>query len=169
MQIIIYPNPLGKIVIVSPAPDADIAEVAAAVVPADTPHRIIDSDDLPPASDWLWSATGPIVVAPQESNPVPEVISFSQLVVGLVEQKWITPAEAEGWLSANSLPAAVEAAINTLPATAPDGSMPRLRARARALRPSEIHRSNQLLLLMASMRKATEADLDEFFRVYAAI
>ena len=64
MQIIIYPNPLGKIVIISPAPDADIADVAAAVVPADTPHRIIDADDLPPASDWLWSDEGPILAAP---------------------------------------------------------------------------------------------------------
>jgi hypothetical protein len=63
-QLIIYPNTLGKIVIVSPAPDADIADVAAAVVPADTPHRIIDSDDLPPASDWLWSDEGPVVPAP---------------------------------------------------------------------------------------------------------
>ena len=63
-QLIIYPNTLGKIVIVSPAPDADIADVAAAVVPADTPHRIIDSDDLPPASDWLWGDEGPILAAP---------------------------------------------------------------------------------------------------------
>jgi hypothetical protein len=63
-QLIIYPNPLGKIVIVSPAPDADITEVAASVVPADTPHRIIDADDLPPASEWLWSDEGPIVPAP---------------------------------------------------------------------------------------------------------
>jgi hypothetical protein len=63
-MIIIYPNPLGKIVIVSPAPDADINEVAAAVVPENTPHRIIDADDLPPASDWLWGETGPILAAP---------------------------------------------------------------------------------------------------------
>jgi hypothetical protein len=63
-QIIIYPNPLGKVVIVSPAPDADITDVAAAVVPENTPHRIIDADDLPPASDWLWSDEGPILAAP---------------------------------------------------------------------------------------------------------
>jgi hypothetical protein len=63
-QLIIYPNSLGKIVIVSPAPDADITEVAAAVVPENTPHRIIDADDLPPASEWLWSDEGPILAAP---------------------------------------------------------------------------------------------------------
>jgi hypothetical protein len=63
-QLIIYPNPQNRVVIVSPAPDADITEVTAATVPADTPHRIIDSDDLPPASEWLWSDEGPIVPAP---------------------------------------------------------------------------------------------------------
>lgn len=101
--------------------------------------------------------------------PVPQVLSFAQFVVGLTEQGWITPQEGTNWLTATSLPAAVEAAINALPATAEDGSMPRLRARARALRPSEVVRSNPLLLMMAAQRGATAEDLDTFFRVYAAI
>ena len=63
-MIIIYPNPQNRVVIAFPALDANITDVAAAVVPADTPHRIIDADDLPPASDWLWSDEGPILAAP---------------------------------------------------------------------------------------------------------
>jgi hypothetical protein len=63
-QLIIYPNPQNRVVIVSPATDADIADVAAAVVPENTPHRIINSDDLPPASEWLWSDDGDIHAAP---------------------------------------------------------------------------------------------------------
>jgi hypothetical protein len=96
-------------------------------------------------------------------------LSFSQFIVGLSEQGWINQTEANNWLSANSLPAAVEAAIAKLPETAPDGSNPRLRARARALRPSVILRTNELLLMMAAMRGATAAQLDDFFRVYATI
>jgi hypothetical protein len=83
-QLIIYPNSLGKIVIVSPAPDADITEVAAAVVPADTPHRIIDADDLPPASDWLWSETGPILAAPPPPPALPEEVSRFQARAALI-------------------------------------------------------------------------------------
>lgn len=96
-------------------------------------------------------------------------LSFAQFVVGLVEQQWVSPQEGSAWLSGSALPAAVEAALGTIPETAEGGSMPRLRARARALRPSEVQRNNELLLLMASMQNASPEDLDGFFRSYAAI
>lgn len=106
---------------------------------------------------------------PPVPDPVPQELSFAQFIVGLTEQGWVTQTEANNWLTATSLPAAVEAAIATLPETAPDGSKPRLRARARALRPSVILRTNELLLMMAAMRGATAAQLDDFFRFYAGI
>lgn len=109
-------------------------------------------------------------VAPEAPPPpVPQSLSFAQFLVGLVEQEWITEAEATAWLSGNSLPAAVEAALATLPETAEDGSKPRLRARALALRPSEILRTNELLLMMAAMKGATPEQLDQFFRTYAGV
>jgi hypothetical protein len=84
MQIIIYPNPQNRVVIVSPAPDMDIADVAAAVVPSDTPHRIINSDDLPPASEWLWSDEGPILAAPPPAPALPEEVSRFQARAALI-------------------------------------------------------------------------------------
>lgn len=101
--------------------------------------------------------------------PVPQELSFAQFVTGLAEQDWITEVEAENWLSANMLPASVEKVMKQLPLSDQDGTKPRLRARAKALRPSEIHRQNPLLLLMAQNRGATEEQLDDFFRVYSQI
>jgi len=101
--------------------------------------------------------------------PVPQELSFAQLVVGLTEQGWITDTEADAWLAGNALPAAVEAAIMSIPEVLEDGSRPRLRAKARALRPSTIARDNELLIMMSHMQGATSEQLDEVFRVYARV
>jgi hypothetical protein len=116
------------------------------------------------------AAMGYLPYAPPTEVPaVPQELSFSQFVVGLSEQDWITEAEASVWFAANGLPAAVEAVIAALPETAPDGSKPQLRARARALRPSVIERNDPLLAMLAKKRGATSEQLDDFFRVYAYI
>jgi hypothetical protein len=46
---IIYPNPDGGVSIVIPAPDSGmtIEQIAAKVVPADTPYKIVDVSDIP--------------------------------------------------------------------------------------------------------------------------
>lgn len=100
--------------------------------------------------------------------PVPQELSFAQFVVGLTETGWITDAEAEAWLAGNALPAGVELALGQIPAQA-GGQKPRLRARARALRPSVVMRNNELLAMMAAQRGATAEQLDDMFRTYAAI
>lgn len=101
--------------------------------------------------------------------PVPQELSFSQFVIGLAELGWITDAEAETWLAGNGLPAGVEAVLSQLPASAPGGVKPRLRARARAMRPSVIERNNELLLMMAQARGATAEQLDDFFHAYVVV
>lgn len=106
---------------------------------------------------------------PPVPEPVPQELSFAQFIIGLTEQGWINQTEANNWLTANSLPAAVEAAIATLPETAPDGSKPQLRAHARAIRPSVIQRTNELLLMLAAARGVTEEQLDDFFRNYSQV
>lgn len=106
---------------------------------------------------------------PLETERAQMRLSFAQFLLGLVEQGWISPAEHGAWLSGSGLPAAVAAALATIPETAPDGTLPRLRAQTRALRPSVVERDNDLLALMAHLRGATPEQLDEFFRVYAAV
>lgn len=95
-------------------------------------------------------------------------LSFAQFVVGLTETGWISDAEADAWLAGNALPAGVEVALNQIPAQAGQ-TKPRLRARARALRPSVVLRNNELLLLMAQQRGATAEQLDNLFRTYSQV
>lgn len=62
-QIILYPSPTGRVVTVTPSPGVDLADIVGAV-PEGLPHRIIDTADLPAATEWLWAADGPILPAP---------------------------------------------------------------------------------------------------------
>jgi hypothetical protein len=107
-------------------------------------------------------------VAP--SGPAPEDIlaleragmrlSFSQLLIGLVTEGWLSEPEGEAWL-AGQLPAAVSALIATLP------KEQRFAARARALRPSVVERMDPLVVLLASAQSREADELDVFFRTYA--
>lgn len=149
-------------------------------VPEGGTVQLPNGDMVMPATDgWSNSEGYALTAVPAAPPPTPEEalgmerslmrLSFSQFVVGLAEQGWITEVEAGAWLSANALPAAVEAALSSLPETTEDGSKPRLRARARALRPTEIERTNELLLMMAAMQGASAEQLDQFFRIYAGV
>ena len=64
MQVIIFPTDNNRVAILAPAPDLDLTEVAEKDVPEGKPWRIVDTDDLPPSNEWLWSDTGPIIAAP---------------------------------------------------------------------------------------------------------
>ena len=81
MQIVVFKNSINRVsvisaalgsdfghvvpvAIISPVEGDELAEIAATIVPDGAPWRIIDAADLPPASEWLWSATGPILAAP---------------------------------------------------------------------------------------------------------
>ncbi len=89
-------------------------------------------------------------------------LSFAQLLIGLVTEQWISEEEGEAWL-AGTLPAAVLAVIESLPAEY------RFAAKARAIRPSEVLRSDPLVAAMSAAAGKTEEDLDNFFRTYAGV
>lgn len=89
-------------------------------------------------------------------------LSFSQLLIGLVAEGWLSETEGDAWL-AGKLPAAVSALIDTLPAEQ------RFAARARALRPSVVERMDPLVILLASAQQKGMDELDVFFRSYALI
>lgn len=64
MQVIVFPNENG-VSIMYPAPEfADqIEAVAKKDVPADTPYRIMDVNDLPNRDTrdlWYWTTEGPL-------------------------------------------------------------------------------------------------------------
>jgi len=104
---------------------------------------------------------GTFTAPPVPPAPVPN-LSFAQLLIGLVTEKWITEAEGEAWL-AGTLPGAVLLVIDSLPAEQ------RFIAKARAIRPSEVLRSDPLVAAMSVAAGKTSADLDAFFRTYAGV
>jgi hypothetical protein len=93
--------------------------------------------------------------------PIPN-LTFAQLLIGLVTEQWITEVEGEAWL-AGTLPAAVLAVINTLPVEQ------RFIAKARAIRPSEVLRSDPLVQALGAAENKTSAELDTFFQTYAGV
>lgn len=101
--------------------------------------------------------------APEPSiPPVPQSITFAQLLIGLVSEQWISEADGEGWL-AGVLPSAVLATINLLP------KEQQFAAKARASRPSEVLRADPLVAMMAMAQGRTDAEIDDFFRKYAGV
>lgn len=99
-------------------------------------------------------------IPPPPPAPIPD-LSFAQLLIGLVSEGWITQAEGEAWLT-GTLPAPVLALIATLPVEQ------RFAAKARALRPSVVERSDALVSALGAAQGKTAAQLDDFFTTYAA-
>jgi hypothetical protein len=166
MQVIIFPNDNGGVAVIVPAPEfADqLDAIAAKDVPEGKPWRIVDADDLPPSESrnaWQWTSTGPLTVGAPQPAPVPD-LSFAQLMIGLVSEGWITTAEGEAWLT-GTLPAPVVALIGTLPAGQ------QFPAKARALRPTIVERTDPLVSALGAAQGKTPEQLDDFFRTYAAI
>jgi hypothetical protein len=166
MQVIIFPQDDNKVSVIYPAPEfADqIEAVAQKDVPAGKPWRIVDEAELPPrdARDrWLWSESGSLALGPSSPAPIPD-LSFAQLLIGLVTEQWITEAEGNAWL-AGTLPNAVLLVIDSLPAEQ------RFAAKARALRPSQVLRSDPLVASMGAAAGKTAAEIDTFFLTYAQV
>lgn len=89
-------------------------------------------------------------------------LSFAQLLIGLVTEAWIAELEGEAWL-AGSLPLPVALVIDSLPVGQ------RFAAKARALRPSEVLRSDPLVSAMGAAAGKTDAEIDAFFITYAGV
>lgn len=108
----------------------------------------------------------PHLAAQPAPDPVEQrawmVLTFTQLLIGLDTEGWLTTAEADAWLD-GTLPAPVLALIASLPANQ------QFAARARAKRPSVVERLNPLVIGLAAATGRTDAELDAFFTTYAAI
>lgn len=136
--------------------------VNVAVVGDERPDFMADWVDCPEAGVG-WSFDGEAFTPPAAPEaPVPASITFAQLLIGLVAEQWISEAEGEGWLG-GALPGGVLAVIDTLPPEM------RFAAKARALRPSEVLRHDQLVAAMGGAAGKTEAEIDDFFRKYAGV
>jgi hypothetical protein len=125
-----------------------------------------DPDDVEQHGRDIYAAAlaaGPAayVPPPPQPEPIPD-LSFAQLMIGLVSEGWITTAEGESWLT-GTLPAPVLALIGTLP------EAQRFPAKARALRPTIVERTDPLVSALGLAQGKSPEQLDTFFQTYAAI
>lgn len=131
-----------------------------AIEPIETPEGATPVPPRP-ALNWDWNGYNWVEGAPLP-DPVPESITFAQLLIGLVAENWITESEGEAWLQ-GVLPAGVTALISTLPA---EQQFP---AKARATRPSEVLRMDPLVVALGAAQNKTPEEIDQFFRTYAGV
>lgn len=89
-------------------------------------------------------------------------LTFAQLLIGLVMQGWITESEGDAWL-AGTLPQAILDLLAGLPMEH------RFAAKARALRPSEVLRSDPLVELLRVSQGKTPEEIDTFFTTYSQV
>jgi hypothetical protein len=89
-------------------------------------------------------------------------LTFAQLLIGLVKEDLISEPEGEAWL-AGLAPQIVTDLIATLP------EENQFAAKARALRPSSVLRSDPLVSALAQIKKMSPAELDTFFNTYAGV
>lgn len=128
----------------------------------------VEWSNITPAS-YMWDEVQERIAGGEEvvditdprPEPIPHQMTFAQLLIGLVAEKWITEAEGGAWLEGR-IPAAAEALIATLPEDH------RFAARARASRPSTVLRTDPLVIALAASQGRAD-DLDRFFTTYAVI
>jgi hypothetical protein len=90
-------------------------------------------------------------------------LTFSQLMIGLVNMGWITKSEGRAWLAGNALPAEVLALINSLP------EEHQFAAEARAMRMTVAERLDPMVLALAAVRSIPAADMDQFFTTFGGV
>lgn len=108
----------------------------------------------PPTDEYLWQKMLPY------RNQMK--LSFAQLLIGLVTEGWITEAEGDAWAD-GTLPAAVVALIATFP---PEDQFA---MRTRAKRPSEVVRTDPLVVAMGQSAGKTVTEMDTFFTTYSQV
>lgn len=89
-------------------------------------------------------------------------LTFSQLMIGLVTEGWLAETDGEQWLE-GKLPVQVLQVVNTLPAQT------RFAAKAKAIRPTIIVRSDPLVNALALSQGKTAEEIDEFFDKYSTV
>lgn len=109
---------------------------------------------------WLYDGSSFSAPLPLEPNRSAMTLTFAQLMIGLVTEAWITEAEGDAWL-VGTLPAPVLALISTLP------TEQQFAAKARAIRPSEVMRTDALVVSLGAAQGKTPEELDQFFGTYS--
>lgn len=89
-------------------------------------------------------------------------LTFSQLMIGLVSEQFISEAEGEAWLQ-GILPQSINDMITMLPADQ------RFATKAKASRLIEALRSDPIVWALADSKGVMPEELDQFFIKYSAV
>ena len=129
-----------------------MAEIAERTVPENTPWSVVSLE--------LALA----LTADRRAQDARQGMSltFAQLLIGLVTEAWITEAEGEAWLT-GTLPAPVLSLIASLPTNQ------QFAAKARAIAPSIVIRTDPLVEALGAAQGKTAEQLDTFFTTYASV
>lgn len=90
-------------------------------------------------------------------------LTFAQLLIGLVEEQWITEDEGRAWRDRVALPAPVTTLIASLPASE------QFAAETRAMAPSVVLRLDPLVVSLAAAQGKSAEQLDAFFTTYSQV
>ncbi len=108
----------------------------------------------PPTEEYMWNKLLPVRQG--------MTLSFAQLLIGLASEGWITEQEGDAWAD-GILPDKVNQMISSLP------QEQQFAARMRAKRPSEIVRTDPLVVMLGYAGKKTMDEMDQFFVKYSRI
>lgn len=88
-------------------------------------------------------------------------ISKTNMIVGLMEEEWITEDDADEWSKGNQLPLPIKNALNLIP---PGKNRAKMRVQLNSF--VTCCRDDELVVLLVAAYGKTEDEMDEFFRTY---
>lgn len=163
--ITLAPPPADSVVPYEELTEAQVADwvagfVDAARLDADLAARLSASGDDLAVEDlpWAMQPPPPPVLAPVLADPVPETISFRQLVLGLLGSGFITSEQALAAAETRARPPQLNAIIATLPEDAA------LAARITWATMSEARRADPLFAVLVAAGHAIAEQVDDLFR-----
>ncbi|MBN9053584.1 MAG: hypothetical protein J0H80_07365 [Rhizobiales bacterium] len=116
-----------------------------------------------PGSDYEWQDGEWVYVVPAPAPP-PEEISRRQFCQGLAASGLITKQEAIAFIQGAALPAAIQAIVDGM--TDEDAAF---EATMLLLGAGSFFRSHPLVLIFAMAQSMTETEVDDFWRLCAAL
>ncbi len=99
---------------------------------------------------------------PPLESPQVTVLTFAQLIIGLVTEGWITEAEGDAWLDGN-LPQPVLDLIDEMPA----GQRFAVKAKAKRFVTADLN--DPIVLALADVQNKTPEQLAQFYNTYGAL
>ncbi len=109
---------------------------------------------LPPTEEFMWER---VYIIREKMK-----LSFAQLLIGFVDEGWITQSEAMNWMN-GSLPAMVVSAISQLP------TEQQFAATVKATKSTDITRVEPWIISVGNAQNKTVEQMDEFFKKYTTI